>query len=98
MSKNSVNWHSADILAAISKKGGSLSSVARIHQIHASTVSKALRFPCLTGEAAIASFLELKPKVIWPNRYDSHGKPRHPRAHMQSNVTAVTDASQKSVA
>lgn len=97
MAKTSINWHPADIKAALSKRGATVAQVARKAGIHETTVSKALRHPCLTGERAIAAFLETHPKVIWPARYDNDGNPRHARSHLQLNVLDTMQSSQKCV-
>lgn len=98
MTQNAVNRHPADIQADVRKRGLTLASIARAHNISRRTVCKATHEPCLAGETAIAKALGCKPWEIWPNRYDKDGNPRHPRAHLQSNVPTGTDASQKSVA
>lgn len=97
MKRTSVNKHPADIAARIAKRGGTLASVARDQGVSSSSISKALRTPCLAGEEAIAAYLGTHPKELWPSRYDVEGNPRHARSHLKTNVANTTLASQKSV-
>lgn len=66
-------------------KGWTLRDVAETWQCHYTTVSKALKTPSLVGERAIANVLGKPASQIWPDRYHLDGRPRHPRAHLQSN-------------
>lgn len=98
MTEPAVNWHPADIKAAVAKRGSNLARIAREHDIDPGTTSKALRAACYSGEQAIAAFLGIHPKVIWPTRYDERGNPRHARAHLFSNGEYLPHASQKCAA
>ena len=66
---NNVDWHSADIIAALKKKGTSLAKVSRQAGLTSSTLANALvrRWP--KGERLIAEALGMEPKDIWPSRY-----------------------------
>jgi len=70
---NKADWHPADVLAALKKRGKTLSGVSRAHGYHATAAGKALKRPWPVMEALIAAELGLKPADIWPSRYD------HPR-------------------
>lgn len=63
------DWHPADIIAAIKKKGTSLSALSRSSGLNSSTLSNALARRWPKGERIIADFLELQPSQIWPSRY-----------------------------
>nr|WP_307773542.1 helix-turn-helix transcriptional regulator [Providencia stuartii] len=63
------DWHPADIIAAIKKKGSSLSAVSRLAGLNSSTLSNALARRWPKGEKIIADFLDLQPADIWPSRY-----------------------------
>lgn len=63
------DWHPADIIAAIKKKGSSLSAVSRLSGLNSSTLSNALARRWPKGERIIAEFLDLQPSEIWPSRY-----------------------------
>ncbi|MCA7013743.1 helix-turn-helix domain-containing protein [Dickeya dadantii] len=64
-----MDWHSADIIAALRKKGTSLSAVSREAGLSSSTLANALYRPWPKGELLIASALGVKPEEIWPSRY-----------------------------
>ncbi|MEX0366689.1 MAG: helix-turn-helix domain-containing protein [Ruegeria sp.] len=95
MNQNALNWHPADILAAVQKQGRTLASLARASGIAPRTVSKALQEPCHSGEQVIADFLGKAAHEIWPNRYDKAGIPLHPHIRKQFNALGGTKTSQK---
>ena len=72
-----IDWHSADIIAALRKKGTSLAAESRRHGLsssqaeigRASTLANALTRPWPKGELIIATALDTHPWVIWPSRY-----------------------------
>lgn len=64
-----IDWHSADIIAALRKKGTSLAAESRRNGLSSSTLANALTRPWPKGELIIASALETHPWVIWPSRY-----------------------------
>lgn len=72
-------WHPADIKAAIEKRGGTLAQIGRDAGLSCGTPKAALARPCYSGEQAIAKFLGVHARTIWPDRYDMSGKPLHPR-------------------
>ncbi|CND06196.1 helix-turn-helix domain-containing protein [Yersinia pseudotuberculosis] len=63
------DWHSADIIAALKKRGTTLSAVSRKSVLASSTLMNALvrRWP--KGERLIAEALDVAPEKIWPSRY-----------------------------
>lgn len=63
------DWHSADIIAALKKKGTNLSALSREAGLASSTLANALRRPWPKGERLIADALGEKPEKIWPTRY-----------------------------
>ncbi|WP_145589803.1 helix-turn-helix domain-containing protein [Yersinia rochesterensis] len=69
MIKEISDWHPADIIAAIRKKGSSLSAVSRNSGLSSSTLTNALTRPWPKGEYIIADFLDVHPSEIWPTRY-----------------------------
>ncbi|WP_312924862.1 helix-turn-helix domain-containing protein [Atlantibacter hermannii] len=68
-SAGSLNWHRADILAAIRKQGSSMAKLSRDNGLHERTLYNVLERSWPRGELIIANFLGLDPKVIWPERY-----------------------------
>jgi Ner family transcriptional regulator len=65
-----VDWHPADVLAALKKRGKTLSGLSRAHGYHATAAGKALKKPWPALELLIAAELGLMPEDIWPSRYD----------------------------
>ncbi|WP_033577685.1 helix-turn-helix domain-containing protein [Dickeya chrysanthemi] len=63
------DWHPADIIAALRKKGTSLSAVSRQAGLCSATLSNALYRPWPKGELLIAAALGVNPEEIWPSRY-----------------------------
>jgi len=56
------DWHSADIIAALKKKGTSLSALSRKSGYAPSTLANALVRPWKKGELIIANILGIEPK------------------------------------
>ncbi|MEN0615285.1 DNA-binding transcriptional regulator SfsB [Klebsiella indica] len=70
-----TDWHPADIIAGLHKRGTSLAAESRRNGLSSSTLANALTRPWPKGELIIANALETVPWVIWPSRYhdpDTH--------------------------
>ncbi|TDX13023.1 Nlp family transcriptional regulator [Buttiauxella sp. BIGb0552] len=65
------NWHRADIIAAIKKKGGTLSQLSRENGLHERTLYNALERKWPKGEQIIADYIGVSVKEIWPERYST---------------------------
>lgn len=63
------DWHSADIIAALKKKGTTLAALSRKSGYATSTLANVLVRPWTKGEKIIADELNLSPEQIWPSRY-----------------------------
>jgi Ner family transcriptional regulator len=63
------DWHPADVLAALKKRGKTLSGIATAHGYHATAAGKALKQPWPAMEALIAAAIGRTPEEIWPSRY-----------------------------
>nr|WP_246545195.1 MULTISPECIES: helix-turn-helix transcriptional regulator [Photorhabdus] len=63
------DWHPADIIAGLKKRGTSLSAISREAGLASSTLSNALHRPWPKGEQLIATALDCEPFEIWPSRY-----------------------------
>ena len=50
-----IDWHPADVLAALKKRGKTLSGLSRDHGYHATAAGKALKRPWPVLEALIAA-------------------------------------------
>jgi len=72
------DWHPADVLAALKKRGQTLAGLSVAHGYHPTAAGKALkrRWPAL--EALIAREIGVSPQTIWPSRYDASGAPSRP--------------------
>lgn len=63
------DWHRADILAAIKKRGGSLAQLSRENGLHERTLYNALERHWPKGEKIIADYIGETAYRIWPARY-----------------------------
>ncbi len=63
------DWHHADIIAALRKKGTTLAAVSRKSGLSSSTLANTLVRPWPKGEYLIAKELKIHPSKIWPSRY-----------------------------
>ncbi|MRT58538.1 transcriptional regulator [Enterobacteriaceae bacterium RIT693] len=63
------DWHPADIIAALRKKGTSLAAVSRKAGLASSTLANVLTRHWPKGERLIAEELGVGPEQIWPSRY-----------------------------
>lgn len=64
-----TDWHRADIVAALHKKGWSLRALSLHNNLAPSTVKEALNRPYPKAERIIAAAIGVAPEVIWPERY-----------------------------
>jgi Ner family transcriptional regulator len=69
-----TDWHPADIIAGLHKKGTSLAALSRSAGLSSSTLANALTRPWPKGEYLIAKALGLHPSVLWPSRYFKDGE------------------------
>ncbi|ECK8241745.1 transcriptional regulator [Salmonella enterica subsp. enterica] len=69
MDNNITDWHKADIIAAVHKKGTSLAALSREAGLGASTLANALTRSWPKGEKIIAAAVGVEPWIIWPSRY-----------------------------
>jgi len=60
------DWHPADIIAGLRKKGTSLAAVSRESGLASSTLANALTRRWPKGERLIAEALGTQPDAIWP--------------------------------
>ncbi|MCG8156479.1 helix-turn-helix domain-containing protein [Brenneria goodwinii] len=70
-----MDWHPADIIAALRKRNTTLAAVSRAAGLSSSTLANALTRPWPKGELLIAEALGIPASEIWPNRYfDTQGR------------------------
>ncbi|NPE55498.1 helix-turn-helix domain-containing protein [Dickeya dadantii] len=78
-----IDWHSADIIAGLHKRGTTMAAVSRAAGLNSSTLGNTLIRPWPKGEQLIAEALGVPAYEIWPSRYfDEQGQliPRTPRS------------------
>jgi len=66
---NKTDWHKADIIASLRKKGTSLAALSREAGLRSSALANALVRPWPKGEQIIAEAIGMPPEEIWPSRY-----------------------------
>ena len=70
------DWHPADVLAALKKRGHSLAGLSVANGYHPTAAGKALKQPWPAMERLLADAIGVAPQEIWPSRYDSEGNAR----------------------
>ena len=70
------DWHPADVLAALKKRGQSLAGLSVANGYHPTAAGKALKQPWPAMERLIATAIGVTPQHIWPSRYGLDGNPR----------------------
>lgn len=65
------DWHRADIVAALKKRGLSVRQLSREAGLGENTLANALRSPWPKGERIIAEAIDMTPDQLWPSRYRS---------------------------
>ena len=81
------DWHPADIVAALHKRGTSLSKLSREAGLASSTLSNTLTRPWPKGEWLIAIAIDVHPSAIWPERYLNANNKREPRKPLHPMTT-----------
>ena len=86
------DWHPADVIAALRKRGITLRALAVQHGLKdSSSMSAALVRSLPANEKRIADALGLHPKDIWPSRYHEDGT-RKPQGFRAIQCTAAVPA------
>jgi len=70
-----VDWHSADIKAALNKKGWSFARIAREYGYAVNSPNQVLRSQWASMEEIITRIIGVRPWQIWPSRYNQNGEP-----------------------
>lgn len=68
------DWHSADIVAELRKRGTSITRLSMEHGYARGSLRGALRGPWPAAEQLIAEAIGVHPAVIWPSRYGPKGE------------------------
>ena len=71
-----ADWHPADVLAALKKRGHTLAGLSVTNGYHPTAAGKALKQSWPALERLLADAIGLPPQQIWPSRYDSEGNPQ----------------------
>lgn len=66
---NPEDWHRADVVAALHKKGWSLRKLSVHHGLSPTALKNALDKPWPKAEKHIADAIGITPWQIWPSRY-----------------------------
>ena len=69
-----VDWHRADIKAALQKRGLTLNKLALAAGLQPSTLNNVFRVKYPKAERIVAKALGVAPEVIWPSRYPQNAK------------------------
>lgn len=71
------DWHWKDLLAVLHKRGWSLRQIGKREGYpDGAALGEPARRPYPKAEAILAAYAGVEhPMVIWPSRYDAHGKP-----------------------
>lgn len=67
-----TDWHPADIIAGLRKRGTTLAALSRKSGLASTTLSNALSRPWPKGERLIAEALGKRPEEIWSSRYQGN--------------------------
>ncbi|MEX2941390.1 helix-turn-helix domain-containing protein [Serratia fonticola] len=73
-SSTEKNWHRADIIAAIRKKGTTLSELSRQAGLHERTLYNVLERHWSKGEKIVSDCIGIPVEEIWPERYENQSK------------------------
>ncbi len=83
MESKLIDWHKADIIAAVRKKGTSIAALSRAAGLNSATLLNALSKPWPKGEKLLAEAIGVEPWKIWPSRYHD------PKTHKFIDRTAL---------
>lgn len=79
-----MDWHPAQVKAALAMVGTNLSKLAKEHKY--AHINEVLYRPWIAAERIVARALALEPEAIWPSRYR---RPRHRGIAMTRNPHAL---------
>ena len=87
-----TDWHPADVLAALKKRGQSLAGLSVANGYHPTAAGKALKQPWPALELLVAQAIGLTPQVIWPSRYERGTAPYRARGRDGARGQAANSA------
>lgn len=83
--RTKVDWHRADIKAALEKSGWSLRQIALENGLSENTIAKALSIRYPRAQMLIARAIGVAPELIWPSRYGADA-PKRGRPPLRGSV------------
>lgn len=89
------DWHRADIVAALHRRGMSLRRLSKAHGYSPVSLQKALHSPYPKAERIIAEYIGVEPQEIWPSRYDAQGKPNRTSGQRSLNEYSINKSTPK---
>lgn len=88
------DWHNADIVAALWKRGTSLRKLARVHGLSPTALTVSLQRSWPRAQRIIAEAIGVAPQEIWPSRYEPDGTPKKgPHLKLRSPARPASNAS-----
>ena len=78
---HAADWHPADVLAALKKRGQSLAGLSVANGYHPTAAGKALKQPWPAMEQLLAAALGVAPQTIETASFQFHGT--NPRTHQR---------------
>ncbi|MBF0368558.1 MAG: helix-turn-helix domain-containing protein [Magnetococcales bacterium] len=72
------DWTPREVKAALQLAGTPISDLAQTHSYHTRAFSVVLERPMPHLEQLIADAIGIKPRRIWPSRYDGQGRTLRP--------------------
>ena len=86
-------WHREDIKAEVRKRGWTLVQIDECYDLTRGSAQCALWHPHFHGEMAIAEVLQLSPRQLWPERFQSNGERKHQIRNRSPGVKNNSNAS-----
>jgi Ner family transcriptional regulator len=86
-----ADWHRADVVAALHKKGWSLRALSRHSGLSDGTLKSALDAPYRKAEGIIAAAIGVEAQEIWPERYAKRNFTLNPSLKTHNASTETTD-------
>ncbi|MCC7484595.1 MAG: helix-turn-helix domain-containing protein [Burkholderiales bacterium] len=82
-----LDWHPADIVAALWKARTTFRRLSRQHHYAAGSLNMVLRRPWPRAEQLVAAAIGVTPQAIWPSRYHPDGSPKSGRGERLGSST-----------
>ncbi|WP_111747637.1 helix-turn-helix domain-containing protein [Salinisphaera orenii] len=92
-----LDWHPADIKAALEKSGWSLRRLSVHHGLVPQSLQKCLHASWPRAEVLVAAAIGTQPEQIWPSRYHRDGTPKR-GGHKQNYSKAKAQVSEEQAA